>query len=839
MTGDVGVCGCCEPPRPRTPTVIHNRAGLPALAYRVGTHGGFKAEMLTAVSREPLLHELTARDDDPAIALVDAWATALDVLTFYQERIANEGFLGTATERRSVYELGSAIGYQPDPGVAASVHLAFDLETAPGSPDEVPVPAGTAVQSLPGPDEEPQTFETVEAVTARGAWNALRAATSAPRTPGNVDTEAYLAGVATRLRPGDAVVFVSAERVQDPASSRWDFRVLKTVAPDVDRGITHITWDGVLTWQGTEASAASEVTVYALRRRAGLFGHNAPDWRAMPQNVQEGFEFEGEPSATDWPGLSLELVGTSPAAPNDPDTVYLDTVYPGIVTDGWLVLADPDREALYRVASVAEAARTDFTLSGKTTRLGLAGSPTPSAAGFAIRNTVVFAESEPLILADAPLTDPVEGDTLVLDTRVDDLERGRTVLVVGAPAVTDGDAEDVGSELVEVAVIDRAEPAGAERTSLRLAQPLRHVYDRPSFVVHANVALATHGEARAEILGDGDASQPFQEFTLKQSPLTRVPDPVTGAASTLEVRVNGVAWHQVASLHGAGPRDRVFAVGIADDGTVTVRFGDGVSGARPTTGEENITATYRVGTGRAGHVTAGQLSLLMTRALGVRSVTNPQPAAGGADPEDRDEARDNAPRTVLTFDRVVSLRDYEDFARAFPGVAKAQAAWLWDGEMRLVHLTVAGVDGLPIEPDSTTHRNLLSALHAAGDSRQALVAQSCEALTFDVTAAVFVDPDHDWDSVHARLVATLREAFSFARRDLGQAVTESEVTATAQSVDGVIAVDLDTLSVTGSAPPAAPVLTAAAARRAVGAILPAQLLTLNPDAAGLVLEERR
>ena len=39
------------------------------------------------------------------MALIDACACVADVLTFYQERIANEGFLRTATERRSVLEL--------------------------------------------------------------------------------------------------------------------------------------------------------------------------------------------------------------------------------------------------------------------------------------------------------------------------------------------------------------------------------------------------------------------------------------------------------------------------------------------------------------------------------------------------------------------------------------------------------------------------------------------------------------------------------------------------------------------------------------------------------------
>ena len=106
-------CGCCEGIQVLTPQRTANRPGLSALNYRVGTHGTFletmKARLTTmtvdvpdaegqAMTLRPLL-DLTTRDPgDFSIALLDGWATVADVLTFYQERIANEGYLRTATE---------------------------------------------------------------------------------------------------------------------------------------------------------------------------------------------------------------------------------------------------------------------------------------------------------------------------------------------------------------------------------------------------------------------------------------------------------------------------------------------------------------------------------------------------------------------------------------------------------------------------------------------------------------------------------------------------------------------------------------------------------------------
>jgi len=83
----------------------------------------------------PALNRLKTRDDDDfSIAFLDATAVMLDILTFYQERLANERYLRTATQLYSLTQLSQLIGYQPSPGVSASTYLAFTLTAAPGLP---------------------------------------------------------------------------------------------------------------------------------------------------------------------------------------------------------------------------------------------------------------------------------------------------------------------------------------------------------------------------------------------------------------------------------------------------------------------------------------------------------------------------------------------------------------------------------------------------------------------------------------------------------------------------------------------------------------------------------
>ena len=91
-------CGCCDGITAEAPLEIWNRAGLTALAARIGTHSRFKASLLSRLSSRDFLRlqGLRTRDDeDIAVAFLDALAVLADVLTFYQERIANEGYLRT------------------------------------------------------------------------------------------------------------------------------------------------------------------------------------------------------------------------------------------------------------------------------------------------------------------------------------------------------------------------------------------------------------------------------------------------------------------------------------------------------------------------------------------------------------------------------------------------------------------------------------------------------------------------------------------------------------------------------------------------------------------------
>jgi predicted phage baseplate assembly protein len=348
-------------------------------------------------------------------------------------------------------------------------------------------------------------------------------------------------------------------------------------------------------------------------------------------------------------------------------------------------------------------------------------------------------------------------------------------------------------ELVQLAGVD---VTADNLTQLTFATALTNSYRLDSFALNANLVQATHGETvKEESLGGGDASESYQQFTLLQQPLTYVSAPTpTGAESTLRIRVNDVLWQEVPTLFNSGPQDRVFVSRTGDDGKTTVEFGDGITGARlPTTTPDKVRAVYRKGIGTDGNVKAGQLTLLLTRPLGVREVINPADAVGGEDREETDDARRTAPLTVLTLDRVVSLQDYEDFVRPFAGIGKAQATWGRIHGERCVLLTVAGTGGNAVLPGSALYKHLLTALGQAGDPFVGIRLASHREMPFRIAGQVKVDPDNLPGKVLTAVRDALKAQFGFDARDFGQPVVYSEVLAAIQAVPGVTAATLSKL----------------------------------------------
>ena len=173
----------------------------PVIDYVTKDYTGFRQSMLNQI--QLLLPSWTDRSEaDFGVVLIELFAYVSDILSYYQDRIANEAYLSTATQRRSVAELLRLIGYQIDPGLAASAWIHFDVTadvTVTGS--QLPYQLKTA--GAPGiPDA---VFEITQEFSLELLNNAIDL-TAAPAIPSN-STALLVPKTAHALAEGDLIYF--------------------------------------------------------------------------------------------------------------------------------------------------------------------------------------------------------------------------------------------------------------------------------------------------------------------------------------------------------------------------------------------------------------------------------------------------------------------------------------------------------------------------------------------------------------------------------------------------------------------------------------------------------
>lgn len=225
--------------------------------------------------------------------------------------------------------------------------------------------------------------------------------------------------------------------------------------------------------------------------------------------------------------------------------------------------------------------------------------------------------------------------------------------------------------------------------------------------------IALHGTSVDETLGSSDGST-GQEFVLQQQPLTLNP---SGTSSLTVFVADGgppIAWTEVDNFLESDPTDEVFRIEIDEDDIVTVIFGDGVNGKVPASGTNNVTATYRIGGGRDGNrVGTNVLTRLVGNFPFIDSVTNPEQPSGGADKETIEEAKENAPASIVALNRAVSHPDYVTQAKRVPGVRTALALNGAGAFEERVIVAAYGPDPVPTgtwDPFTATGTGLLGAV---------------------------------------------------------------------------------------------------------------------------------
>lgn len=215
--------------------------------------------------------------------------------------------------------------------------------------------------------------------------------------------------------------------------------------------------------------------------------------------------------------------------------------------------------------------------------------------------------------------------------------------------------------------------------------------------------LAVHGESR-EDTPQSSTGAPGQLFELQASPMALGPD----GSPSLEVWVTeggplAEKWVLVTNFLESSVTDKVYRIFTDEYDRTTVQFGDGVKGKIPESGVGNIQFKYRVGGGVSGNqIGPDKLTRFPEQYQFIDSVTNPLRPSGGKEKETIDEAKQNAPASLISMERAVRHEDYAVQAKLVSGVSDASAAR--DSRIPLIEIVTLSAYGDNPVPTGTWDR---------------------------------------------------------------------------------------------------------------------------------------
>jgi len=794
-TGSPGPCDGAQ-----NPQVLTNPPNRSAIAYRVGDFTDVRRALLQSLPGETALAGWRPAPGDLGLQVLEWWAYLADILTFYNERIANESYLGTAQLPASVSDLVALLGYQPRPGIAATGVLAA-LRRAKNPQEPLVIPAGTQFANQATPGVPVQTYEALATETFSSPVSDTIVVPPADNDLPHVDpttgtASVLLAGKVSAVAAGDSLLLF--RRGWSGADENWAQVTVGTVAPEADPyGVsnTRVTFSSIA-W-GLQPPPPEPTFIFevgAFQASTDLFDgidptetitvvdplRNDPPPLAPEPNPQvQNYRLLGPlHSASLWSANSTTTTGTYTEgtfavrlsavvrafAPGDP-VLFTDASTGAVV----LALVSGTSEALLTIEYPGAPPPTPPTIPIAHTVLTLT-LPTVtdadslvdlSSTATAVRYT--FRDLGTIIPSPATTLPP-------LPTRV---TPSVPLPALDAALALLEDASGAGIPLIATtnsdATVTLAATTGTPSApSLQL--PVRLLIDL--------VAISRGTTVAAETLGTGDAALANQTFTLSKSPLTYLPQG-SGFVSTLQVAVDGIYWTEVDSVYGQAPDARIFTVSQRYDGTSVVRFGDGTQGARLPTGSE-IVASYRYGSGATSPPTA-RLTTILRPQTNLAAMHNPVAVSGGEDPEPPSSMRSSAPASVLTFGRAISAEDYETVAAQAAGVNRARAYWTWDAAAQRATIKVY-VDG-----DSGAQGAAIAALAGSDDPNRPVSVESADAIALTVSCGLVMATDAVAPPVIAAAQAALVELFSPTSMGIGSVLYSSQIEA-ALMVPGVSAV---------------------------------------------------
>jgi hypothetical protein len=759
------ICPCDSTALP----AITNLPGLSQIVFRAGDFNSFRTALLTPLASEASLTAWNSGrgiDSDPSVIdlgvmMVEWFAYLADVLTFYNERIANEDYLRTCVLPPTPAALVNLLGYIPRPTIGATGYLAALLSPTVVGAQTITLPDGLEIHSKPGPGQTPQSFELHPATTI-GLPASVQATT--PPTLLGPGPSLLLNGGVTSITNGMQLLL--SPRDNNAAPNLIAVSAVPAVQTTARGKQTSVSFS--YTHAGAAVTSSASSRLLKSTQSAGLWTVNT-----------------GPPTdpVIDSASTHIQMAG------------LLRQIQPG----DWLVFtASGVTSQAVQVAATQDILGDASTVGGPSTvspgppteptaipilhtKLTLQSALSSTLVAAASSINVLFGWVEAGVLVDQP---PATWDGIT--TNLQPIQPA--TFPQSSPLGTPGPAQillaDSAGNGGQASVTVRSDGSLAVNWPSTITTPLKPTFTPPITVFYDLIPVSAGKTVNNEIVGSGDSTQIGQSFKLAKSPVTYL---LNGSAyaSTIVLTVNGLPWTEVPSFYNQPANAQIFVARQDASQNTWIDFGDGVNGALVPSGTNNIIATYRFG-GGSPSPSAGKLTVLAKSFPGLQSVVNPFAVAGGSNPDPASLISRYGPRSVLTFGRAVGVFDYQAIAAGAPGVSMASALWNWDAANQRagVMVYVAGQTGV-----AATVQTLLN---ASGDPNRPVTVISATEIPVRLTLQLVILAGVDVPTLEAAVTTALSDPtvglFSPPQIAIGQALFDSNIEAVLQSVTGVIAV---------------------------------------------------
>jgi hypothetical protein len=735
-----------------------NLATPPDIHYLARDFASIRQAMLDRISvLVPTWTE--THESDPGITLVEALAYAADRISYLQDAINTEAYIGTARSRISLRRHARLVDYFVGEGANARAWVclaASSTVTVPSGTQFYPLVPGVAasidpvldgyhaslLEASPGP-----VFESMEAIKIYPEQNSMPFYTwgddSCCLPVGT--TQATLAGAFTSLVAGQVLIFeealgpVTGEPADADPTHRWAVRL--TYASTTDQSgsalvdpvnstaqLTNIAWNA--------ADALPFPLCIAAVTSAGVptVGVSVALGNVVP--ADQGTWTENEP------------IGQVPPAPPTP-------------------VAGVGCNCSTVTGAAAPRPRFEPVLANQPLTFAVPFYPTVSVTSVTLTGTVAQI------------------------TAVNTCVAGEVGIFAG---LTGGDCVFLNGQLLTV-----------------LSTGLTTSVFQVPFTGVAGGPYAQKSGTFSPLSAQQAANPPLLLPPSASSFLA--PDTSTATPQITVASDDGNNWGPVEDLLSEVQGSQGFTSFIPEiewDGTAHLRFGDGTYGAAPNAGA-NFTATYRTGNGSAGNVGREALAHCLFQGPGITGVRNPLAAAGGVDAETMQHIVQVAPFAFQSQMRCVTAADYGAIAATLPGVSEAQGTLRWTGSWYSAFVSIdPTVPGTDLTSEVETSLEMLRMMGTD------LVVEKAIFVGIRIELEICVSPSFFPADVYAAVWKLLVTGDSCtgtpgmlnaANFQFGQTVYASPIFAAAQQVIGVAAVTLltfermDRPTPAGTAPP--------------------------------------